>query len=194
MSEAPSPREPRTDPDAWSTACAEDTAEQASKRRVRQAYQPGSPADELRKLADAVAGKVQELRNPLVGLPAQALISQAKSVLGQARNRNPDLFDHLAAAGSELLAAYRSAVDNHERGWTDDGPSSTERIDLDRIDLERIDVERRDAGRPDAERVDAEPADADTDAGAGRADEAAGDGRRGGDGEAPAPEDREDRG
>ncbi len=62
--------------------------------------------------------------------------------------RNPDVFDHLAAAGNELLAAYRSAVQAQERRWTgrednadprdlderrdrgdDDGPG--ERIDLD---------------------------------------------------------------
>lgn len=150
MSEAPSPRDtPAADADAWSKACAEDIADQASKRRVRQAYQPGSAADELRKLADAVAGKVQELRSPIAGLPAQMLISQAKSVLGQARDRNPDLFDHLAAAGSELLAAYRSAVDTHERSWTSGGPSRTEHIDLDRVDLDRIDL-----GKTDLDDVD----------------------------------------
>jgi Family of unknown function (DUF5304) len=131
VSSGAAPSEGHHDADAWSTACAEDMAEQASQRRVRQAYQPGSAADELRRLAEAVADRVQELRNPILGLPAQALLSQAKSVLGQARDRNPDLFDHLAAAGSELLAAYRSAVSDHERRWTGGKPSSSEHIDLD---------------------------------------------------------------
>ncbi len=69
--------------------------------------------------------------------------------------RNPQVFDHLAAAGNELLAAYRSAVEGQESRWTrttegasgtagpskkaaddpsdprDEGPSGTERIDLD---------------------------------------------------------------
>lgn len=131
MSEALSPRDERPDADAWSMACAEDIAEQAHLRRVQQAYQPGSAADELRKLAEAVTSRVQELGNPIVGLPAQVLIMQAKSMLGQARDRNPDLFDHLAAAGSELLAAYRSAVDTHERRWTNGKPAPSEHIDLD---------------------------------------------------------------
>ena len=133
MSDALSPHAERTDADAdaWSVACAEDTAEQASKRRVQRAYQPGSAADELRKLAEVVTEKLQELSSPIMGLPAQALLSQARTVLGQARDRNPELFDHLAAAGSELLAAYRSAVDTHERRWTNDKPSQSERIDLD---------------------------------------------------------------
>lgn len=131
MSEALFPREERSDADAWSLACAEDIAEQASKRRVQRAYQPGSAADELRRLAEAVTEKVQELRHPIVGLPAQALISQARAVLSQARDRNPEFFDHLAAAGSELLAAYRAAVDGHERRWTNGRPSRSEHIDLD---------------------------------------------------------------
>jgi Family of unknown function (DUF5304) len=131
VSSGAAPAEGPYDADAWSTACAEDLAEQASKRRVRQAYQPGGPADELRRLAEAVAEKVQELRSPIVGLPAQLLLSQAKSVFGQARERNPDLFDHLAAAGSELLAAYRAAVSDHERRWTEGKPAPSEHIDLD---------------------------------------------------------------
>ncbi|GGO81968.1 DUF5304 family protein [Wenjunlia tyrosinilytica] len=131
MSETTSPRPEHHDADAWSKACAEDLADQASKRRVRQAYEPGSAADELRRLAEAVSEKVQELGNPLLGLPAQALLSQAKSALGQARQRNPEFFDHLAAAGSELLAAYRAAVTEHERRWTDGKPPHSERIDLD---------------------------------------------------------------
>jgi Family of unknown function (DUF5304) len=118
------------DADAWATACAEDVAEQASQRRVSQAYQPGSAVDELRKFAGSLADKVQELGGPM-GLPAQLLLSQAKTALGQARDRNPDLFDHLAAAGSELLAAYRAAVTDHERRWTGGDSSSSEHIDLD---------------------------------------------------------------
>ncbi|KRV50097.1 hypothetical protein AQ490_16910 [Wenjunlia vitaminophila] len=121
---------PQPDDDAWSTACAEDMAEQASKRRVNQAYQPGSAADELRKLAGAVADRVQELGTPL-GLPTQLLVHQAKSMFDQAKGRNPELFDHLAAAGNELLAAYRAAVTDQERRWTDGPPPRSEDIDLD---------------------------------------------------------------
>ncbi|MEU8843348.1 DUF5304 family protein, partial [Streptomyces roseus] len=44
-------------------------------------------------------------------------------VFGGVVERNPEVFDHLAAAGSELLAAYRSAVEGHERRWTRDEPA-----------------------------------------------------------------------
>ncbi|MEU1026945.1 DUF5304 family protein, partial [Streptomyces sp. NPDC005904] len=40
----------------------------------------------------------------------------------------PDVFDHLAAAGSELLAAYRSAARGQEGRWTrGEGPRAPER-------------------------------------------------------------------
>ena len=71
----------------------------------------------------------------------QQFLSQAKAVVEPVVERNPDVFDHLAAAGVELLAAYRSAVENHERRWTgardtnkdsgDEGPGPAEHIDLD---------------------------------------------------------------
>ncbi len=45
-------------------------------------------------------------------------MQQAKAAVEPVIERNPDVFDHLAAAGSELLAAYRSAVQDQERRWT----------------------------------------------------------------------------
>ena len=84
--------------------------------------QPGSAAEELRKLFDAVADKVSSLQSPLLGMAAQGtvqqVIRQAKSAVEPVIERNPDLFDHLAAAGNELLAAYRSAVEGQEGRWT----------------------------------------------------------------------------
>ncbi|MEV5507027.1 DUF5304 family protein [Streptomyces orinoci] len=136
MSDVPSP-----DPDAWEQACAEDLAAE----RARQ-EEPGSAAEELRKLVDAVAGKVSELRLPLAGAEAvQQLAARAKAVVEPVIERNPEVFDHLAAAGGELLAAYRAAVQGQERRWTrgatgekpaaGDGPGGegggTEHIDLD---------------------------------------------------------------
>lgn len=122
----------------------------------------GSAAEELRKLVDAVADKVYSLQSPLLGVAAQGAVQQAirqaKSAVEPVIERNPQFFDHLAAAGNELLAAYRSAVEGQESRWTrttegasggaspadptekvaddpsdprDEGPSGTERIDLD---------------------------------------------------------------
>jgi hypothetical protein len=153
---------PAADSDAWATACAEDLAAEKVRRRASYGQQPASASEELRKLVDAVADKVSSLQNPLFGMAAQSavqqLISQAKSAVEPVVERNPGVFDHLAAAGNELLAAYRSAVETQESRWTqgpvappsdaagplgdteksndptdprDEGPGSGGRIDLD---------------------------------------------------------------
>ncbi|CAL9417971.1 hypothetical protein SUDANB120_01790 [Streptomyces sp. enrichment culture] len=150
--------------DAWADACAEDLAAEKERRRSRQGGpagpggQAGTAAEELLKLFEAVADKVTALNNPLLGAAAQGavrqFVDQAKAAARPVVERNPEVFDHLAAAGSELLAAYRSAVEGHERRWTrgtadpapgadgkpagdgsdprdDGGPGPTQRIDLD---------------------------------------------------------------
>ncbi|MEU1125029.1 DUF5304 domain-containing protein [Streptomyces sp. NPDC005899] len=150
------------DDDAWAEACAEDLEAEKARRRARYGPQAGSAAEELRKLMDAVADKVSSLGSPLLGMAAQGtvqqVIRQARSAVEPVIERNPDLFDHLAAAGSELLAAYRSAVEGQEARWTrgtegaggaeaapgpakraaddpsdprDEGPGGSEHIDLD---------------------------------------------------------------
>ncbi|MEU4169724.1 DUF5304 domain-containing protein [Streptomyces sp. NPDC026665] len=135
-----------TDDDAWATACAEDLAEEKARRRAQQGPPPGSAAEELRKLVDAVADKLSGLQSPLFGAVASGtaqqmvsqVVQQAKAAVEPVLERNPEVFDHLAAAGSELLAAYRSAVENQERRWTtrdtasrDDESGPGEHIDLD---------------------------------------------------------------
>lgn len=150
------------DGDAWADACAEDLAAEKARRRAEYGPPPGSAAEELRRLVDAVADKVASLQSPLLGVAAQGavqqVIRQAKTAVEPVIERNPDLFDHLAAAGNELLAAYRSAVEGQESRWTrstegaggadsaagtskksaedpsdprDEGPSGSEHIDLD---------------------------------------------------------------
>jgi ABC-type transporter Mla subunit MlaD len=124
----------RPDADAWAKASAEDTAAEHARRREQAGQGVGSAAEELRRLADAVTDRLAGLRNPAVQLAAQGVISQVRSVVEPIKDRNPDVFDHLTAAGAELLAAYRSAVAQHETRWTgeDRAPSSpTEHIDLD---------------------------------------------------------------
>ncbi|AVH61509.1 hypothetical protein C4B68_29525 [Streptomyces dengpaensis] len=134
------------DADAWATACEEDLAAEKARRRAQYGPPPGSAAEELRRLVDAVTDKLSGLQSPLFGAVASGtaqqmvnqVVQQAKAAVEPVMERNPDVFDHLAAAGSELLAAYRSAVEAQERRWTvrdkgprDDGTGPGERIDLD---------------------------------------------------------------
>jgi hypothetical protein len=144
---------PLADADAWAKACAEDLEAEKARRRAQYGRPPGSAADELRKLVDAVSEKLSSLQSPLLGAVAQGtaqqvvqqVVQQAKAAVEPVIERNPDVFDHLAAAGNELFAAYRSAVESQERRWTareagrgkdrgadrDEGTGSGERIDLD---------------------------------------------------------------
>ncbi|WP_432135585.1 MULTISPECIES: DUF5304 domain-containing protein [unclassified Streptomyces] len=114
------------DADAWATACAEDLAAEKARRRTEYGPPPGSAAEELRKFVDAVADRLSGLRSPLLGSVAgpaaeqvvRQVVRQAKAAVEPVIERNPDVIDHLAAAGGELLAAYRSAVQSHEHRWT----------------------------------------------------------------------------
>lgn len=89
------------DDDAWAKACAEDLEAEKARRRTQHGPPPGSAAEELRKLVDAVADKVAALQSPLFGVAAQGavqqVIKQAKSVVEPVIERNPDVFDHIAA-------------------------------------------------------------------------------------------------
>ncbi|MET9578246.1 DUF5304 domain-containing protein [Streptomyces sp. DT199] len=115
-----------SDADAWATACAEDLQAEKARRRAEQGTPPGSAAEELKKLVDAVAEKLSGVQSPLLGAVAgpaaqqvvRQVVQQAKDAVEPVIERNPDVFDHLAAAGNELLAAYRSAVQAQERRWT----------------------------------------------------------------------------
>ncbi|WP_406860469.1 DUF5304 domain-containing protein [Streptomyces sp. HUAS MG47] len=142
---------PSVDSDAWAKACAEDLEAEKARHRA-SAGEPGSAAEEFRKLFEAVADKVSGLKSPLMGVAAQGavqqFVNQAKAAVEPVIERNPQVFDHLAAAGNELLAAYRSAVQSQEQRWTreqsgrpekgdprvdprDEGPGPGESIDLD---------------------------------------------------------------
>jgi hypothetical protein len=118
------------DADAWATACEEDLDAERARRRAQYGPQSGSAAEELRRLMDAVAEKVSSLQSPLFGMAAQGVakqfVQQAKAVVEPVVERNPQVFDHLAAAGNELLAAYRSVVAGHEQRWTQDSADSAQ--------------------------------------------------------------------
>ncbi|MGW2343489.1 DUF5304 domain-containing protein [Streptomyces sp. NPDC001661] len=154
MSDATEQSAHQVDADAWEKACAEDLEEERARRRAEYGAPPGSAAEELKKLVDAVTDKLSSVQAPFLGSVAQGTaeqvakqaVRQARSVIEPVIDRNSDVFDHLAAAGSELLAAYRSAVEGQERRWTqrtqdpeppkdskgpgDEGPGG-EHIDLD---------------------------------------------------------------
>lgn len=138
-----------SDADAWATAVAEDLAEEKARRKEQYGAPPGSAAEELRRLVDTVADKLSGLQSPLLGAAASGaaqqvvsqVVRQARAVVEPVIERNPDVFDHLAAAGTELLAAYRSAVQAQESRWTardqatdlrkdDEGPGPGEHIDV----------------------------------------------------------------
>lgn len=145
-----------THADAWATAAAEDLEAEKARRRAEYGPPPGSAAEELKKLVDTIADRLSGLQSPLLGAVAgpaaqqvvRQVVQQAKAAVEPVIERNPDVFDHLAAAGNELLAAYRSAVQDQERRWTaresgppdpderrdrgdDPGTGPGERIDLD---------------------------------------------------------------
>jgi hypothetical protein len=125
----------RPDADAWAKASAEDIAAEHARRREQAGQGPGSAVEELRRFAEAVGEAVSDrLRNPAVQIAAHGVVSQVRSVVEPIKDRNPDVFDHLASAGAELLAAYRSAVASAEARWTaaNRAPRSpAEHIDLD---------------------------------------------------------------
>ncbi|NUP34446.1 MAG: DUF5304 family protein [Streptomycetaceae bacterium] len=72
-------------------------------------------AEEARRLAEAVAGKLGGVR---------------QRVVDPLLERHPEAAAHLSAAGSELLAAYRAFVTDKERRWAS-RPAPTQRVDLD---------------------------------------------------------------
>lgn len=183
------------DPDAWAAACEEDLEAEKARRRAAYGPEPVSAAEELRRLADAVTEKFAELGGPFartVGSAAaqgvaQQLFSQARSAIEPVIARNPQVFDHLAAAGGELLAAYRAAVQESETRWTrgPDGRAAPERVDLD----ERADADAAaaddaaDEGTAPGKSAEDSRAAEHADLGKGADDEDAGPGR----GAAPEP-------
>ncbi|MFI6155683.1 DUF5304 family protein [Kitasatospora sp. NPDC051170] len=93
----------------------------------------GPLVDEVRRFATAVGEKAQ-------AASADTLITLA-GLADRLRTGRPEVYTHLAAAGSgiaaagaELLAAYRAAVSGHESRWTAGAGASTEKIDLDTPD------------------------------------------------------------
>ncbi|MFE6053860.1 DUF5304 family protein [Kitasatospora sp. NPDC056446] len=90
----------------------------------------GPLVDEVRRFASALGEKAQETS-------ATTLITLS-GLADRLRTQQPEVYTHLAAAGSgiaaagaELLAAYRAAVTGQEQRWTAGQGAPTEKIDLD---------------------------------------------------------------
>ncbi|MFI9362945.1 DUF5304 family protein [Kitasatospora sp. NPDC053057] len=90
----------------------------------------GPLVDEVRRFATTVGEKAQETS-------ATTLIALS-GLADRLRTQQPEVYSHLAAAGSglaaagaELLAAYRAAVAGHEQRWTAGDGAPVEKIDLD---------------------------------------------------------------
>ncbi|MFD5434634.1 DUF5304 family protein [Kitasatospora sp. NPDC127067] len=90
----------------------------------------GPLVDEVRRFAGALGDKAQEAS-------ATTLITLS-GLADRLRTQQPEVYSHLAAAGTglaaagaELLAAYRAAVAGHESRWTAGQGAPTEKIDLD---------------------------------------------------------------
>lgn len=117
--ERPADRRAEPDADAWADACAEDLAAEKARHRAAHGPQPGSATEELRKLAEAVTDKLAGIQLPgaLGGIAAQGAVSQlfkqAKAAVEPVIERNPDLFDHLAAASTR--AARRLPLRRREQ-------------------------------------------------------------------------------
>ncbi|AEW93626.1 MULTISPECIES: DUF5304 domain-containing protein [Streptomycetaceae] len=126
MSEGTDRPNPEADADAWARACAEDLAAEQARRRGATGDRPGTAAEELRKLAEAVVEKVSELGSPAAATAAHTVIAQVKAVTDTVRERNPEVFEHLSAAGGEILAAYRAMVRGQESRWTRTRDRATE--------------------------------------------------------------------
>ncbi|MGV9263660.1 DUF5304 family protein [Kitasatospora sp. NPDC003701] len=111
------------------------TADDRTEQAAEHPFGPelGPLVDEVRRFAVVVGQKAQEAS-------AETLISLA-GLADRLREKQPEVYEHLsaattglAAAGSELVAAYRAAVAGHEYRWTAGDGARSERIDLDTPD------------------------------------------------------------
>ncbi|MFF9640197.1 DUF5304 family protein [Kitasatospora aureofaciens] len=108
----------------------EPGAEQGSGQSHPFGPELGPLVDEVRRFATVVGEKAQETS-------ATTLIALS-GLADRLRTQQPEVYSHLAAAGSglaaagaELLAAYRAAVAGHEQRWTAGDGAPVEKIDLD---------------------------------------------------------------
>ncbi|MFC8450173.1 DUF5304 family protein [Kitasatospora sp. NPDC057223] len=91
----------------------------------------GPLVDEVRRFANAVGEKAQEVGAQEFAAAALGSLTSLAELPGTLRGKHPEVYGHLSAAGGELLAAYRAAVSGHERRWSSRDEARSEHIDLD---------------------------------------------------------------
>ncbi|WP_051940980.1 DUF5304 family protein [Phaeacidiphilus oryzae] len=124
-----------------------EDAERAGRPGSAEPSSPFGPdlsnlVDEVRRLAGTVGERLQQASDAVTA--THEATDGLQRLTAPLREKHPEVYRHLAAAGGELLAAYRAAVTGHERRWTsgtsgsgpgeDDGEgpgNAGEHIDLD---------------------------------------------------------------
>jgi len=91
------------------------------------AHEAGRLLDSLREWLDAKG--VSEL--PLATGSAECKVCPFCLAVSALRDRNPEVVEQLGKAGEALLAALRSALSEHERGWTAGRAPDVEQIVID---------------------------------------------------------------
>ena len=94
----------------------------------------GPLVDEVRRFANAVGEKAQEAGAQQFAAAALGSLASLAELPGTLREKHPEVYGHLSAAGGELLAAYRAVVAGHERRWSSRDDARSEHIDLDTPD------------------------------------------------------------
>jgi hypothetical protein len=91
----------------------------------------GTVGEEAARLFEAVQdwmrGAATEQPHPVA---AECRICPVCALLGVLRTARPEVFDHLVDATGSLLAAFRVALEAHERHWARRRGAPVERIDL----------------------------------------------------------------
>jgi len=124
--------EPEPEPDAGARSQSGDASDPLSRLLGGDAFgaELGPLVDEVRKLAFSVTDRLQQAQR--ASRAASSAAEGIEQLTAPLRERHPEVYRHLAAAGGELLAAYRAAVSGHERRWSGgQGNTPGEHIDLD---------------------------------------------------------------
>jgi hypothetical protein len=99
---------------------------------------PGSLPEEMAALFEAIQGWVSERATGLGGRIAtgssECQLCPVCQLIGLFRAAQPAVAEHLADAGASLFAAFRAAMEAHEKQWASTGPaghgSGVEHIDI----------------------------------------------------------------
>jgi hypothetical protein len=95
---------------------------------------PGPLAEEAARLIEAIGDWARGAAGgsvAAVGEGAECQVCPFCQIMALVRRNSPDTFGHLADASAAMIAAVRSAIDNHDHHHGAPHSSGVERIDLD---------------------------------------------------------------